>query len=243
MFFQDFYIQEENFKKITLSKTFRKEALKQLGKILKDNLGEIIDLKNVSCGFGVKPLNVVNTQKTKVLYFTIMYISDYGTTCTLYWENLDETGYISCEEEIVPQNIRFWLEGLDVKNIQDDLKKYAYLNRKAFLEGYRFVVEIKQPNIDINVKILFEENLSEQEAERTENLLRKCISNYNTLSQNAEVGFEGLIHSYSLKELKKKDNITFKIDLGSAVDFGMKYLIKTLSDSELKIRKIEIRGV
>ena len=36
---------------------------------------------------------------------------------------------------------------------------------------------------------------------------------------------------------------TFKIDLGSAVDFGMKYLIKILIDNELEIRKIEIKGV
>ena len=243
MIIRDFHIPEENFKKITLSKTFRKEALKQLGKILKENLGEMIDLKNVSCEFNVKPVNIVDTRKTEVLYFVIMYISDYGTTCTLCWENLNETEYISCEEEIEPQNIRFWLEGLNVKSIQDDLKKYAYLNRKAFLEGYRFVVEIKQPNIDINMKILFEEYLSEQKAEEIERLLAKSISNYNTSNQNGDIGYEGLIHSFSLKEFKKKDNITFKIDLGSAVDFGMKYLIKILSDSELKIRKIEIRGV
>ena len=36
---------------------------------------------------------------------------------------------------------------------------------------------------------------------------------------------------------------TFKIDLGSTVDFGMRYLIKILSDNELEIRKIEIKGV
>jgi hypothetical protein len=146
-------------------------------------------------------------------------------------------------DEIPPNRILFKIEDLDVKYFKSDLIKNAYLRGKKVLTDYRFVVELKKIDIDVYFKILYATPITEDLANSLEATVGEYIASYNEQSQKQIEGFTGLIHSFSLHEFKKKDSITFKIDLGSGVDIGLKYLFQQFSGSAFEIRKIEVKGI
>ncbi|MBB6004592.1 hypothetical protein [Arcicella rosea] len=228
---------------IDTSKTFKNELIKQVSIQLKQLLGEIFDPEDFLIIFKDFPQIIENTSKTTVYQFRLSYYTHYATDVTLHWENLKGDNPINCAEEIEKDSIRIWIEDFNVEYLKRNLIKYAYLKRKVFLDGYRFVVVVKKPDIDISMKIIFDKNLSAEQADSLEHFIGKSISNYNENNQQGIAGFEGLIHSFSLKEFKNKDYAIFQIDLGSTADIGMKKIIQDLSDSSLNIKKIEIKGV
>ena len=224
----------------TLSKSFIQELKRQVSKLLKEQVGELLDIK--STYVSIKSI-IMRENFISETNLSVNYIDAYSCDCKLLWRSNINDDYVSGEQEVAKDSLLFWIENLDSEYIRIDLIKYSYLRKKTFLEGYRFVVEIKEPDIDIYLKLLFKEKISEIIATDLEIFLGEIIANYNRNSQIRKEECEGLIHSFSLREFKQKDSITFKIDLGHAVDIALKFILNKLSESEYNIKKIEVKGV
>lgn len=233
---------DKNEKKVEFSKSFMKELKKQVSNILKNSIGEVLDLNDIFISIHSLP-NYDSNNRESNLPIGIHYHSCHGIYCTLYWRDIEGKQLFSYEDEIPPNRIIFRIEDLDVEYFKSDLIKNAHLRGKKVLTDYRFVVELKKIEIDVYLKILYANPITEDLAKSLETAFGEYIASYNEQSQKQIEGFTGLIHSSSLHEYKKKDSITFKIDLGSGVDIGLKYLFKQFSESEFEIRKIEVKGM
>ena len=233
---------DENEIKVELSKSFIKELKKQLSSILKGIMGEILDLNDLYIAFWDLPTHD-SKSLVSTLFIDINYFSCHAVSCTLYWHDTEGKQLFNYTDEIPPNRILFKIEDLDVEYFKSDLIKNAYLRGKKVLTDYRFVVELKKIDIDVYFKILYATPITEYLANSLETTFGEYIASYNEQSQKQIEGFTGLIHSFSLHEFKKNDSITFKIDLGSGVDIGLKYLFQQFSGSAFEIRKIEVKGI
>lgn len=241
----DYYHRENDFSdfiKFDLSKSFMKELKKQVSHTLKETIGEVLDLQDLYISIHSLP-NHDSISKESNLPIGIHYYSCHGIYCTLHWHDIEGKQLFNYTDEIPPNRILFKIEDLDVEYFKRDLIKNAHLRGKKVLTDYRFVVELKKIDVDVYFKILYTIPITEDLANSLETTVGKYIASYNEQSQKQIEGFTGLIHSFSLHEYKKKDSITFKIDLGSGVDIGLKYLFQQFSESEFEIRKIEVKGV
>lgn len=241
-----YYCYRENdfsdFIKFEFSKSFMKELKKQVSHILKKVIGEVLDLQDLYISIYSLP-NHDSISKESNLPIGIHYYSCHGIYCTLHWHDTEGEQLFNYTDEIPPNRILFKIEDLDVEYFKRDLIKNAHLRGKKVLTDYRFVVELKKIDIDVYFKILYTIPITEDLANSLETTVGEYIASYNEQSQKQIEGFTGLIHSFSLHEYKKKDSITFKIDLGTGVDIGLKYLFQQFSESEFEIRKIEVKGV
>ena len=226
---------------IRLSKSFINELNKQLTRILCSNIGGIIDTKSTYLNFNKMPVNNP-ADSTTYWNITLFYIPPFAFEYIVYWKNIKQNTHISWTDKVEKGSILFWIEGLDVSEVINHIQTYSYLQKKVFLEGYRFVVELKNLDINITFKILYGEIIPEPILIKIERLMGNSISEYNENNQKQVEGFEGLIHSISLKQ-HKKDYVLFKIDLGTAVDIGLKFLLKKLDQSDLLITKIVVKTV
>lgn len=240
-----YYYRENDFSdfiKFEFSKSFMKELKKQVSHILKKAIGEVLDLSDIYISIHSLP-NDDTIKKESNIAIGINYFSCHSVSCTLYWHDTEGKQLFNYTDEIPPNRILFKIEDLDVEYFKSDLIKNAYLRGKKVLTDYRFVVVLKKIDIDVYFKILYATPITEDLANSLEATVGEYIASYNEQSQKQIEGFTGLIHSFSLHEYKKKDSITFKIDLGSGVDIGLKYLFQQFSGSAFEIRKIEVKGI
>ena len=233
---------DKNEIEIKLSKSFIKDIKKQLSSILRGLMGEVLDLNDLYISFWDLPTHDSISMESTLL-IDINYFSCHAVSCTLHWHDTEGKQLFNYTDEIPPNRILFKIEDLDVEYFKSDLIKNAHLRGKKVLTDYRFVVELKKIDVDVYFKILYTIPITEDLANSLETTVGKYIASYNEQSQKQIEGFTGLIHSFSLHEYKKKDSITFKIDLGTGVDIGLKYLFQQFSESEFEIRKIEVKGV
>jgi hypothetical protein len=240
-----YYHRESDFSdfiKFEFSKSFMKELKKQVSHILKKAIGEVLDLQDLYISIHSLPSHDSIKRESNIA-IGIHYYSCHGIYCTLHWHDTEGKQLFNYTDEFPPNRILFKIEDLDVEYFKRDLIKNAHLRGKKVLTDYRFVVELKKIDVDVYFKILYTIPITEDLANSLETTVGEYIASYNEQSQKKIEGFTGLIHSFSLHEYKKKDSITFKIDLGSGVDIGLKYLFQQFSESEFEIRKIEVKGV
>jgi hypothetical protein len=238
------YYYSKTMQEIAFSKSFIKQAKTQLIPILNSKIGEIFDQKKAFINFNKegsdgKEIRYINN----ITIFETSWLGinpHYGFRCILCFENLKGVNPIPSDKENIESNeIRFWVEDLDVDSIRKHLINYAHYYRKAFIQGYRFVVEVKNPNTYFNMKILFNGVISDENAIEIEKYISNHIVNYNLKEEKNKSGF---IKQFYLLSFKKKDFINFYIDIDTAGENGLNEIIKVLSDSNFDIRKLEFDG-
>ncbi|MBP8156661.1 MAG: hypothetical protein KAX81_06500 [Leadbetterella sp.] len=248
----DYYIcpEEDDFKIVlehqqsksdVLSISFKKEAKKQLPKLLKIILGDNLNLKRLFICFQSHQLHVPNSAMTEVIC-SVMFHPPYSFRCILIWENINGQDHIDYKEEIDPNSIRFSfrrLEGEYLQSIIDDVNKFALAIKKKYIEGYRFVVQELYLTNDFKMKIIFKEDYTKECYATLEQTISDACNEYNNESLKENEEYPGLIHGFSIKKKVKKNAIVYLFDIGTAV-FGMNYILKKIDQTNLDIVKIVV---
>lgn len=106
---------------------------------------------------------------------------------------------------------------------------------KSHFEPYYNNPDTIAPDLDINKMVAVNVNMVKMQIE----------AHNNSLLNLHKVEFEtpkGLIHSYNLIETKNKNEVSFKVDLGSS-NQGVQYFLQKLNETDFPIKKIEIKGI
>lgn len=154
----------------------------------------------------------------------------------LLWEGKDgEEIHFSKLPEINLPFDYFKIEPVEPDTIEKMKLELKGLNLKRQPDQYKFKLFMPKEGYGLDVQILVEPVLLYNDFHSICNLTAKAVNTYN---EEAEVKKHGLIHTMNDGKLDNQ-YIKFVINLGTGYD-GVNYILKTLNDSDFKIRKVRV---
>lgn len=260
MKFLDFGYWENNVShKIEISDSFKKAAIRQIGKQLMRMFQGKINLNLSYITFDKfifndesykdklpKPTSVKGV--FKVDKFTIGYgggaMAFFGELIirnTNYDEGDDE---LPLDEEIQIDEYIFNFEFYEssYKSLSDLIEAINKQKKISVFTDYPFFVKFYYPGIDCEIKVKFEEKQSKDSKALFISIVSEAIEAFNAANESGE-NSKGLIHNVvNIKSEKtNSDNLTFVVDLGSAGEEGLKVFFKAFEDTQIPIEIVEVK--
>lgn len=231
---------QDDFIPVKLSTSFKKELNKNLEKIFKPIISKYISLNKMFVHIKCFPEQIEESGIMKCSNFSINSPYLYEVSGTLFWKNKKGNLPINLEDEVEKDSLDFWVEDFNYERLIKDLKENAILQNKVFLDGFRFIVQIRQISINSELLIFLSESVNDAIKKNLEEYLHHKINIFNQDNTLNKTG--GVIHSINLTEYKKDKCLKFCIDYGSSGEGGIYQIVKILNESIFPIEKVEIVG-
>lgn len=259
MRFLDFgYWKDNESIRVNISESFKKEAMRQIGKQLKKDFSSVLDLKQVALSFDsffneqegyLSRLPQLDIQKG--IYQVRKFKMYYGGSAMAYSGELtiiDTKGRIEDmlpldreiekDEYIFDFNIYEYVLPSVLKLVENLIKRKDI---KLFTE-FSFPVKVYSPGLDCEIKVNFEEIQSKEHKSKFISSVFDSISEFNKENESGEDS-KGLIHNVLKMKSEKtnSDSLTFVVDLGSAGEEGLKVFFKAFEESLIEIDFVEVK--
>lgn len=234
---------------IKISKSLKKVIMEGVLKQLKHEFGYGVDQKVIYLSFenDLKNHPLLPHKTERVSFspdFKIGYYSPYVFLCTLYLRNGINNEYIlNLDEELKDtENIQVWYE-MDENQKQGLSKRINEVNiwnKVSVIPDYNYPVKVISGGIDSTLKVQFSQVLPVEEKRKFFDTLEDKRTFYNEREDNEH---QGIIHSMEVEKglTRSGNNMSFILDLGSAGEPGLKYILKVIQDTNMPVEYMEIR--
>jgi hypothetical protein len=231
-FLEKYYETDEN----SSSSDFKVYILRFLPKIIKSkyNLHYSQSFGNwseITYDYDIK--SNLSKLKNVIFYLRPHSISYYFN---LLWEGEhgEEIHFSKLPELNLPIDY-FKIEPVEPDTIEKMKVELRGLNLKRQPDQYKFKLYMPKEGYGLDVQMLVEPVLLYDDFHNICNLIANAVNTYN---EEAEVKKHGLIHTMNDGKLDNQ-YIKFEINLGTGYD-GVNYILKSLNDSDLKIRNVRV---
>jgi len=168
----------------------------------------------------------------------IFYLRPHSSTYNfiLTWKGIEgeEIHFSKLPELNLPIDY-FKIEPMEPDTIERMKGELRGLSLKRQPAQYKFKLYMPKEGYGVDVQMLVEPVLLYDDFHNICNLIADAVNTYN---EEAEVKKHGLIHTMNDGKLDNQ-YIKFEINLGTGYD-GVNYILKSLNDSDLKIRNVRV---
>lgn len=241
------YFISEVLKNRELNSYFLSELSVQLAKFIEKETGlNPLNLKNfISLSLNHsyhKPF--VYNEKISIGELDAVLLADICSfPIVIKWKSKSGKIYTPTSENIDPDDIEFWIEGLEKEKILEVWNDPAYnpktLGFKHKKTHFELVVEYFHYDAFYLIVFLKEQETNQDDLIEISNEINNIFEQHNIKSEKYNRKY-GLIHDFGTEEIKN-NKLTYYIDYGSANDKPLKDVIDKLNAFD-KIEKVVFTG-